>query len=195
MFTVFFNPSMFSQFRSRLLSHKSFVASVDEAIHNRSARLTELVDRIELHAEKKFTARKFSDIHEYLFLCARVYKMCTRSEEDRRRIRAAVLHATEYVPWSRLNDDQVARSLWSIATAGAQPKRLGTLNLEARKFDSNKSFANVIWSLARFAENQCDKNSKIAESLVANADDDRAKSFTNDELVSVLRALATIQNQ
>jgi len=187
---------MFLRGRCLLESHKSFAASIDDAIKTRSARLTELVDRIELHANKTSSAQKFSDVHEYLFVSARMYKMCTRSEEDRKRIRAAVDRVTGTIPWKRLTDDQVARSLWSIATVGAFPRSLAEANLSDRVFSANKSFANVVWSLARFSELRNVGNiASTSEALVSHIDADRAKGFSDDELVSILRALATIQCQ
>lgn len=187
---------MFLRVRRLLESHKSFAASIDDAIKTRSARLTELVDLIELHANKTSSAQKFSDVHEYLFVSARMYKMCTRSEEDRKRIRAAVDRVTESIPWKRLSDDQVARCLWSIATVGAFPKSLEETNLSDRQFAANKSFANVVWSLARLSElRKVGSCAFTSEALLTHIDAGRARTFSDDELVCILRALATIQCQ
>ena len=178
-----------------LQGHKLFAASIDEAIKTRSSRLSEIVNRIEVHAQQQPAAQKFSDVHEYLFVSARVYKMCTRSEEDRERIRASIQEFINYIPWKRMNDDQMARSLWSIATVGATPPNLAEYSISTRSFLVNKSFANVIWALARFSEAGNLRTERDAEALIAKMDPGRAVSLSNDELVSTIRALATIHQQ
>jgi hypothetical protein len=188
-------PSMLNRFRQLLQSHKAFAVSIDEAIKTRSARLHELVDKIEQHATHKNSARKFSDVHEYLFISARVYKMCTRSEDDRLRIRAATTSMLDSIPWTRLNDDQCATALWALATVGAGPVSLVKLQLMNREFLSNKSFSNVVWSLARFAEAGDSSLVDNANSLLSKMNTQTAESLSNDELVSILRALATIHSQ
>lgn len=186
---------MWSRTRIILQSNQAFAKSIDAAIKERSMRISDIVDKIEQHATRKSTAQKFSDIHEYLFLSARVYRMCTRSAEDRERITQAVENVTAFIPWERLSDDQVAKSLWSIASVRAHPKGLKKIQFEKREFTSNKSFANVIWSLARFTESSVPDLNSVAKHVVVKMNQQRANGLSDDELISILRAYATIQSE
>lgn len=186
---------MLNRLRQLLESNKAFAASVDESIKTRSARLRDLVDRIEMHVKQKSSAQKFSHVHEFLFISARVYKMCTRSEDDRIRIRASTTSMVQGIPWERLADDQLAISLWSLATVGSVPASLEKIDLVGRQFSGNKSFSNVVWSLARFSDSHGVSVKDQARSLVLKMDSKRILSLSNDEIVSVLRALATIHSQ
>jgi hypothetical protein len=99
------------------------------------------------------------------------------------------------IPWKRLTDDQLAIALWSLASVGSVPASLEKIDLVGRQFSGNKSFSNVVWSLARFSDSYGVSVKDQARSLVLKMDSKRSLSLSNDEIVSVLRALATIHSQ
>ncbi len=133
-----------------------------------------------------------ADIREFVFVAARVHKMCDKFKRDRTSIQSAAKQADAAVGdrWGS-NPKAVAQYAWSLATMGIQPSAWPP-NMDTL-FDSrtaNKELCNTLWALSKWDSPQSESLfSTLSAKLI---DTERASQFTDDELVALLRAMASV---
>lgn len=133
------------------------------------------------------------EVRDFVFVAARIHKMCDKFERDRVKIARVAVHAATSVGEDWGSDSKsVAQYTWSLATMGVQPNawpnRIESL-LQAST-TNNKELCNVLWALSKWDSLESDTAFRnLSEKLI---DPQRAATMNDDDLVSLLRATATI---
>jgi len=181
--------------RRRLMeSHGEFARTIDNAIQGRTLRITDLVDRITAHANENQTSHE--NISEFFFVSARVFKICTKSEVDRRSIQAAVRETVIMTRWDSLSNAKLARAMWSLASVGVKPDSILASHLISRENFTNKELCNVLWALSKWSSRTDTTSFGTAfEDLINKIDDNRTVGLSNDDLTALLRAIALVHSQ
>jgi hypothetical protein len=103
---------------------------------------------------------------------------------------------SESVDWDSLSNSEIARSVWALATVGVEPQSMLGDSFSSRVNLNDKELSHLIWGLSKWASKNTENQHFLHfTDLIQRIDDDRALSLSNDDMIAILRACASVYNQ
>ena len=166
------------------------IEQVEQGIRDR-VQVKSLVDLVEkVHLGHTAVAAK-NDLPDFVFVCARLFKMCNRSAKDRAVMVESAKKAVTAVGGSvGESADEISRFLWACGVLGIKPIVPEAVVKHYQEKCSNKDLCNAIWALSKWAVT--DEEKKVFEAIVALLSEDRVESLSNEDLTAVVRAIAQV---
>jgi hypothetical protein len=170
-------------------STSEIVLKIQRAIQNRLP-LKSVVGLI-TDAGGNSTGLTPSELRDFVFVSARVHKMCDKFKRDRDSIRASTERASSRVgsDWGDTSG-AIAQYAWALGTIGVAPSCFPSdLSQTVSHRTPSKDLCNTLWALSKW-----DKPESVAlfDSTCDLIDASRVQQLSDADIVAILRGIATV---
>lgn len=142
-------------------------------------------------AGKNTTGLTPTELRDFVFVSARVHKMCDRFKRDRDSIRATTELASSRVgsDWGDTSG-AVAQYVWALGTIGVSPTCFPSdLTKTFSHRTPSKDLCNILWALSKWDKPE---SAALFDSTCELIDASRVQQLSDADIVAILRGIATV---